>query len=205
MSLTHGGRAINESDYTTSNEFFHQNNKRRKADDQDEDEFYNELDAADTELHFGGNARHKANPYGNSAVPGSSDFTGEAYRSRKMELEDVIARSKLFKQERQKEREEQAAIFEKLDADFKTGALSSLLQFCDDAPGQKQKEPKATTKVRDDMDEWNAEMKSYLFERRVATTDLPKLWRKLHRKRRINCTSWRRSVWRALWRVRMMI
>lgn len=76
----------------------------------------------------------------------------------------------MAKQERQKEKQEQVELFEKADADY--GELKGLLKFR--APQSRGENTSVSDKTKDDMDEWNAEMKSYLFERRIAATDRTK-------------------------------
>ena len=163
MQLTHGGRVLDPNNL--ADDYF------QGASD-DDDEIFDKLDAADTEMHFGGGGNRSTLSGGASAYGGSGMHSlGDAYRSRKTDLDDIIMRSKLAKQEKQKEKREQVDLFEKADAEY--GELKSLLQF---RGNEKEIKTSKTTEEseRDDMDEWNAEMKSFLFERRMAATDRTK-------------------------------
>ena len=78
------------------------------SDDDEED-----LDRVDTMLHFGGGKFDKANAdergaYGNSG--GGGDDMGDAYRSRREELEDRIKMKKMEKAERMKKKEDQGEL-----------------------------------------------------------------------------------------------
>ena len=175
--LTHKGRAIDES-YTG----------RHDADDiilsdDDDDRYGGQLDRVDTEMHFGGGAfdqskrgRAAANPYGPSGGDEGQHSMADVYRSRKEELDDMIRRRKEEKAEKAKNREEQMETFESLDESFKE--LAGLLQFRD-----KEKEKQAKLEAKragtlsqedQEMDAWDKEMKTYLFERRVKATDRTK-------------------------------
>ena len=175
--LTHKGRAIDDS-YTG----------RLDAADvilSDDDDDRGQLDRVDTEMHFGGGSfdqskrgRAAANPYGPSGGDdgGEQHSMADVYRSRKEELDDMIRRKKEEKAARAKDREEQAETFETLDESFKE--LAGLLQFRDKDQEKKAKmeAKKAGTlsKMDQEMDAWDREMKTYLFERRVKATDRTK-------------------------------
>jgi nucleolar protein 14 len=175
LKLTHGGRAIDES-YT---------GKVEAGDvilSDDEDKYGGQLERADTEMHFGGGAfdREKvkqasSNPYG-PAGGAQSESLGDRYRSRREELQDLIMRKKFEKAEKVKSKEMQAETFESLDDNFKE--LAAMLNFRD--KGQERRgyfeARKAGTLSQEDkeMDEWDKEMKAYLFDRRVKATDRTK-------------------------------
>ena len=69
-----------------------------------DDEEEGNLDAVDTEMHFGGGSFGEANAYG----PGT-DATNmaNAYSQRKTELDDLIVRRKIMKAERVKSKQDQ--------------------------------------------------------------------------------------------------
>ena len=169
LKLTHGGQALDSNNKSLINDYI-----PGVADD-DEEDLYDKLDAADTEMHFGGGnggaTRAEFAAYGGD----QRHSLGDAYRSRKTELDEVILRSKMAKQERQKEKREQIDLFEKADAEY--AELKGLLKFRDSAV-QSNANPSVikrnSSREKDDMDEWNAEMKSYLFEKRMAATDRTK-------------------------------
>jgi len=173
--LTHKGKIIDDA-YTG----------RHDADDvilsdDDDDRFGGQLDRVDTEMHFGGGSfdqskrgRAASNPYGPSG--GTDTDMADVYRSRKEELDDMIRRRKEEKAAKAKNREEQLETFESLDESFKE--LAGLLQFRDKEKEKKAKmeAKRAGTLSREDeeMDAWDKEMKTYLFERRVKATDRTK-------------------------------
>ena len=175
VTLTHKGKAIDDA-YSG----------RIDADDiilsdDDDDRYGGQLDKVDTEMHFGGGSfdqsrrgKAAANPYGPSG--GADADMAEVYRSRKEELDDMIRRRKQEKAEKARNREEQMETFESLDESFKE--LAGLLQFRD-----KEKEKKAKLEAKRagiqsqeemEMEAWDKEMKTYLFERRVKATDRTK-------------------------------
>ena len=136
-------------------------------------------------MHFGGGSfdqskrgRAAANPYGPSGGDdgGEQHSMADVYRSRKEELDDMIRRRKEEKAARARDREEQAETFETLDESFKE--LAGLLQFRDKEQEKRAKAEakKAGTlsKEEQEMDAWDREMKTYLFERRVKATDRTK-------------------------------
>jgi nucleolar protein 14 len=141
----------------------------------DEDDIGN-LDAADTALHFGGGggAGKSREQYGPS--DGNPDM-GNAYASRKMELDDLIKRRKLIKAEKMKSSEEQVETVDKMDHSFKE--LAALLSFRDKERDIKDnlKAKRAGTLAPEDqeMADWDREMKQYQFmERKVQATDRTK-------------------------------
>eukprot|EP00804_Cyclotella_cryptica_P013687 CCRYP_016131-RA/>CCRYP_016131-RA protein AED:0.07 eAED:0.07 QI:308/1/1/1/0.66/0.42/7/2083/1063 len=163
--LTHGGKTIDES-YKPSNTDF------LSDDDDDED-----LDKVDTSLHFGGGKfdSQNAKESGAYGAAGSADL-GTAYRSRREELEERIQRKKMEKAEKMKRKEDQAETFETMDESF--SELAKLLQFRDkeqERVERSQKKKAGTLSAEDvEMDDWDKEMKEYLFERKVKATDRTK-------------------------------
>ena len=165
--LTHGGKnmtQVNTQEYVML------------SDDEGGD-----LEAMDTELHFGGGASEAkskrnipSNPYGPSSAV-STDLT-QLYSRRKTELDDLIARRKLIKAERLQSKEQQSEAFETMDESFKD--LAQLLQFRDKKEERNQRDQlKATGTLPQedkDMAEWDKEMKEYLFDRKVKATDRTK-------------------------------
>lgn len=175
LTLTHRGKVIDDS-YTG----------KFDADDvilsDDEERYGGQLERADTELHFGGGAfdsarrREKANnPYGPSSGV-KNESIGDRYRSRKEELDDLIMRKKYEKAEKAKSKEDQVETFEGMDAQFKE--LASLLQFRDKDRDRKEKAEarRAGTLSTEDkeMEDWDKEMKQYLFDRKVKATNRTK-------------------------------
>ena len=160
--LTHKGRAIDELDT--------RDHVILSSDDEDG----GNLDADDTELHFGGmrSKRDSDNPYGPQGGQGDGSMA-QTYSRRKTELDDLIATRKAIKAEKMQVKEKQVETFESMDSSFKE--LSQLLQFRD-----KEKEREARIEARrqgqqteenKEMADWDKEMKGYLFERRVKATD----------------------------------
>jgi len=172
-SLTHKGSAI--TDETIKNDPFN------NGDDSDNDDPYKALDKADTALHFGGGklAKLNENPYGSYGGSGNNNTgnLGDMYRSRKTELDDVIKMSKMMKAEKAMKKEEQVSKFEEADEGF--DELRGLLNFRD---REKEKDEKSDRKklirkgeVEQDSDEeWDMEMRSYLFDKKAKATDRTK-------------------------------
>ncbi len=81
--------------------------------DDEDDRYGGQLDKMDTEMHFGGAAFDRerardANPYGPSDGSGAQSMSiGDAYRSRKNDLDEMIRRRKIEKAEKAKSKEEQ--------------------------------------------------------------------------------------------------
>lgn len=128
-----------------------------------------DLDAIDTELHFGG-LTGQQNPYGPSN--GRNDLT-QVYSQRKNDLDDMIKRRKLMKAQKMQSKEKQEETFESLDEGFKE--LSQLLQFRDKEKDRmeqlEKKKAGKLTEIEQEMADWDKEMKTYLFERKVKATD----------------------------------
>lgn len=175
LSLTHRGNVIDES-YASKFEA----DAIILSDDDGDENYGGQLERADTEMHFGGGSfdRKRAvmkNPYG-PAGGIEGETLGDRYRSRKEELDEMIMRKKWQKAEKAKEKEDQVEKFEGMDDQFK--ALSSLLQFRDKAEdrAKRMEEKKAGTLSTEDkeMEDWEKEMKEYMFERRCKATDRTK-------------------------------
>lgn len=133
----------------------------------DDEDDYGQLEAVDTELHFGGSglSSRKADPYGGSSNAGLSQIYGQ----RKTELDDLIARRKVQKAERMHVKEEQFETIEKMDETF--GELSQLLSF---RKNQKIKRPIKVTKEDEEMNQWNQEMKQMMMKPKRKATDRTK-------------------------------
>ena len=174
--LTHRGSRIDES-YTGAPI---DHNDVILSDDDEED-----LDRVDTMLHFGGgkfdsdNTRERG-AYGNGGGNGEgdecADDMGRAYRSRREELEDRIRMKKMAKVEKMQRKENQTETFETMDESFVE--LSKLLSFRDkEAERIHKREARAKGVLsleEKEMDDWEKEMKTYLFERKVKATDRTK-------------------------------
>lgn len=145
--------------------------------DDDEDENGN-LDAYDTELHFGGTGMTRkdtamASTYG---ARDTNDLS-TAYTQKKLDLDDLILRRKTMKLERIQSREAQISTFDAMDTSFQQ--LASLLQFRNKDDEIKafieQKRQHALSKEDQEYDDWDREMKQYLHvEKKVAATDRTK-------------------------------
>lgn len=123
-------------------------------------------------LHFGGGKFDKSNPttdgyYGASTSSTSNRDMGDAYRSRKQELEERILQKKLAKAEKLKRKEDQVETFETMDESF--AELAGLLQFRDKERERVEKSEKRKRGLLDveemEMDAWDKEMKVRLRER----------------------------------------
>lgn len=144
----------------------------------DDEEDAGDLDAYDTEMHFGGSIsqsnRKETSIYGPSGI--TTDMS-TLYSQKKTDLDDLILRRKILKAERLKSREEQVDTFEAMDTQF--SELAALLKFRD-----KEKEirnhitaKRAGTLSPEDQEfaDWDKEMKEYLHtDRKVAATDRTK-------------------------------
>jgi len=172
MGLTHRGKVIDDS-YTGA-PIDHRDIVLSDDDGGDDD-----IDKIDTMLHFGGGKFDKANAAERGAYgAGGEDVNmGEAYRSRKEELDEMIQRKKMEKVEKMKRKADQEDTFETMDTSF--AELAQLLTFRD-----KEQERVKTVKGRKEgtldetemeMDAWDKEMKTYLFERKVKATDRTKM------------------------------
>jgi len=151
--LTHKGKKLDPSNMETI-----------YSDDEDDN---GQLEAGDTELHFGGaGMKQPVNPYGGSST---SDLA-QVYGQRKTELDDLILRRKTMKAEKMQAKETQMDVVEKLDETF--GEFSNLLMFRKDQERPKiQPEP---TEEEKEMNEWNKEMKAMMMTPKKRATDRTK-------------------------------
>jgi nucleolar protein 14 len=140
----------------------------------DEEGDLGNLDAYDTEMHFGGYAQDQkdASVYGAKGTDIST-----TYSQKKTDLDDLIMRRKLQKQERLKSKETQVDKFEAMDNQF--SELATLLEFRDkeqDIRNHIAAKRAGTLSTEDqELAEWDKEMKQYLhIERKVAATDRTK-------------------------------
>ena len=156
--LTHKGKSIDQMS--------HVNHVMLDSDDEDG----GNLDAMDTEMNFGGDGPGEFNPYGPSG--GERDMS-QVYSQRKTDLDDMIKRRKIMKAEKMMSKEKQEETFESLDEGFQE--LSQLLQFRDKETERKlhleKKRAGQLTEEDKEMAEWDKEMKTYLYERKVKATD----------------------------------
>ena len=165
--LTHKGRSIKANTF--------QDHIILDSDEEDG----GDLDAIDTEMNFGGGTNHHApfNPYGPSDVnPSTTNMSHLHYAQKKNDLDEMIARRKRLKAERMFAKEQQEEVFESLDQGF--DELAQLLQFRDKEKDRKiQQDKKKLGQFNQEeleMADWDREMKSYLFERKVKATDRTK-------------------------------
>lgn len=154
LVLTHKGKRLDP-------------NKSEALYSDDEDDFGN-LEAVDTELHFGGSglSSSKIDPYGGSS---SADLS-QVYSHRKTELDDLIARRKVLKAERMQAKETQIEKIEKMDEEF--AELSQLLQY-----RKNEAKPIVTpkpSKEDKEMNDWNKEMKMMMMKPKKKATDRTK-------------------------------
>jgi nucleolar protein 14 len=161
--LTHKGKAIDS--LTAADHVM--------LSDEEEGDLGN-LDAYDTEMHFGGYAQDQkdASVYGAKGTDIST-----TYSQKKTDLDDLIMRRKLQKQERLKSKETQVDKFEAMDNQF--SELATLLKFRDkeqDIRNHIAAKREGTLSAEDqELAEWDKEMKQYLhIERKVAATDRTK-------------------------------
>mmetsp|Transcript_6817 Transcript_6817/g.19698 ORF Transcript_6817/g.19698 Transcript_6817/m.19698 type:complete len:981 (-) Transcript_6817:1779-4721(-) len=144
-------------------------NKSEALYSDDEDDGGN-LEAVDTELHFGGSGMKTSNPYGNSMSSGT-DLSQLYGQTRKTELDDLIARRKAMKAEKMQAKETQVDTFEKMDDDF--GELSVLLKY-----RKNEKRPLIPPKPTQEdleMNEWNAELREMMAKPKRRATDRTKI------------------------------
>lgn len=131
----------------------------------DDEDNNGNLEAVDTELHFGGaKFGQRADPYGASS---GADLS-QVYSQRKTELDDLIARRKTLKAERMQLKEDQLQSVEKLDEGF--ADLSQLLLFRKD-------QPRALVKYTNEdnaMTDWHTEMKKMMTKPKGRATDRTK-------------------------------
>jgi nucleolar protein 14 len=144
------------------------------GDDEDDDDEIGNLNAIDTEMHFGGGGgkNHDHNIYGSSRM----DLT-TAYSQKKMDLDELILRRKIQKAEKLKQKEEQVDKFESMDEGFSD--LAAMLSFRDKEKDIREhlEKKRAGTLSQEDMEfeEWDQEMRQFQFiERKVKATDRTK-------------------------------
>uniref|UniRef100_A0A6U9X837 Nucleolar protein 14 n=1 Tax=Pseudo-nitzschia australis TaxID=44445 RepID=A0A6U9X837_9STRA len=153
--LTHKGQKIDP-------------NKSEAMYSDDEDDGGN-LEAVDTELHFGGSGMASSNPYGNSMATGT-DLSQLYGQTRKTELDDLIARRKAMKAEKMQVKETQVDTFEKMDETF--GELAGLLKYRKNE--KKPFIPAKLTKEDIEMKEWNTEIREMMAKPKRRATDRTK-------------------------------
>ena len=179
--LTHGGKAL---DVQAAKHHV------LLSDDDEDDKDRGQLDALDTQLHFGGGnirssssstARATMNHYGPNTTmtdTSSSSFLQHQYTSRKTELDDLIARRKLRKAERLQSKEDQVEAFTRMDESYHE--LADLLQFRDKGLEEqkfwKARKEGTLSQMDTELVDWEMEMKQYqsATARTVAATDRTK-------------------------------
>jgi len=185
MMITHKGKPIDES-----YEFRNRPEDVILSDD-DEDYEKRQLDRADTEMHFGGrslvnNNNRRGGRSSDMDVygPGGTNSTNEQgqrslkdiYGNRKGEFDDFIMRKKWEKAEKARSKEEQVETFEGMDDQFRE--IANLLNFRDKEKERKEqidaRNAGTLPKAEAEMEDWDKEVKSYLFERKVKATDRTK-------------------------------
>lgn len=157
--LTHKGQKLNP-----------QKSEALYSDDEDDDK--GNLDAIDTELHFGGSGLSStgaSNPYGNSTIA-NTDLSQLYGQTRKNELDDLIARRKAMKAVKMEAKETQLDTFEKMDETF--GELSHLLRYRKNE--QKPLIPLKPTKEDKEMNDWNSEIRQMMMKPKRRATDRTK-------------------------------
>lgn len=134
----------------------------------DDEDDKGDLEAVDTELHFGGegiSAKH-SDPYGGSS---SADLS-QVYGQRKTELDELIARRKVLKAERIQAKEAQVELVAKMDDSF--AEISQLLNYRKNEP-RSVAAPKITKEERE-MNQWHLEMKRMMMKPKLKATDRTK-------------------------------
>merc|ERR1712166_190542 len=138
----------------------------------DEDDHKGNLEAVDTELHFGGaglSSMGTPNIYGNNLQTGT-DLSKLYGQTRKNELDDLIARRKAMKAVKMEAKEDQLDTFEKMDENY--GDLSELLRF-----RKNEKRPKVRpepTQEDKEMKEWNSQLREMMSVPKRRATDRTK-------------------------------
>ena len=145
-----------------------------------------DLEAVDTELHFGGGSLSKRNTssgygaYGSGGGDGTDQYgnssnadLSQIYSHRKTELDELIARKKLQKAERVHMKEQQADQIDKMDDTF--GELSQLLRYRKNEPPPPKNQPKPQpTQEEIEMNDWQREMKVLMMKPKSKATDRTK-------------------------------
>jgi len=150
-------------------------NKSEAMYSDDEDEHGGNLEAVDTELHFGGSGMSSmgaSNPYGayGNSTPTGTDLSQLYGQTRKTELDDLIARRKAMKAEKMEAKETQLDTFEKMDETF--GEISTLLKYRKNE--KRPLIPPKPTKEDLEMNEWNAELRTMMSTPKKRATDRTK-------------------------------
>ena len=138
----------------------------------DEDEHGGQLEAVDTELHFGGSglsSMGSSNPYGNSLSTGT-DLAQLYGQTRKSELDDMIARRKAMKADKMEAKETQIDTFEKMDEKF--GEIAGLLRYRKNE--KRPLIPPKPTQEDIEMKEWNSELRMMRSKPKKRATDRTK-------------------------------
>lgn len=167
------------------------------SDDDDDDDDKGQLEAADTELHFGGGSGMMrssraavVNPYGRqpSDADNPRDLATVYGQHRKTELDDLIARRKAIKASKMATKETQVETFERMDDEF--AAISGLLRYRKDEEKQQREQERrqqqqqlpggaaaaaaAPTAEDLEMKEWNLAVREMMVRPKRQATDRTK-------------------------------
>jgi nucleolar protein 14 len=161
-TLTHLGQPLSERDLTA---------RPTAADDDDDDNLDGEMTRA---FHFGGGDFEPTLKRGDGEH-GDVDAP-ERRKSKKDVMEELIAKSKFYKAEKQKQREDDEEMLDKLDSDFKAissggllaGALRKAVGHMKPTGDTKQK------KAPEEKDEYDVWARTLAFERRGQAGDRAK-------------------------------
>jgi len=150
-------------------------NKSEALYSDDEDDHGGNLEAVDTELHFGGSglsSMGSSNPYGpyGNSMPKGTDLSKLYGQTRKTELDDLIARRKAMKAEKMEAKETQTDTFEKMDEHF--GEFTELLKYRKNE--KRPLIPPKPTKEDLEMNEWNSELRQMMSTPKRRATDRTK-------------------------------
>ena len=153
-TLTHLGQPLAERDMTA---------KPTHGDDDDDENLDKEMTRS---LHFGGG------DFEPTFERGEDDAAPERRKSKKDVMDELIAKSKFHKAEKQKQREDDDNTLTQLDAEFKEisqgGLLAGALRK---AVGHMKPTKRAEVKVPEERDEYDTWARTLAFERRGQAGD----------------------------------
>ena len=167
---------LDDADVDDGDDFF--THKGKKLDPNQSEAIYSDdeddggnLEAVDTELHFGGSGMvsKEMSAYGGGGGDGGN--LSQVYSQRKLELDDLITRRKFLKAEKMQAKESQIEAIEKMDDGF--AELSQLLRFRKDEErlGIVPKPTEEEKKESDEMKEWNVEIRKMMMKPKKAASD----------------------------------
>lgn len=156
-TLTHLGQPLAERDMTA---------KPTHGEDDDDENLDKEMTRS---LHFGGG------DFEPTLKRGDDDAAPERRKSKKDVMDELIAKSKFHKAEKQKQREDDDNTLTQLDADFKEisqgGLLAGALRK---AVGHMKPTKKAAVKASEEKDEYDTWARTLAYERRGQAGDRAK-------------------------------